>query len=230
MPPGMRAHALVAAVFLCTARAHTADLRDVDRFPASMPLGTVSVSVTPTALPPSISAPTRLRAAGITALEASLGTTVVLTGLGGPYGAIAGILLSPVAATVGALVGAIRGPDAAVVRARVAVLQRAVAAADVPRSLARAMVASGRPDRPPLVLDESADAPSGTPLHTRLVLDLPAVALENPLGDSSADPPLMLVLRLHARLISPADGLILFERSLEHVGASRYLSEWAVDD
>lgn len=157
-------------------------------------------------------------------------TTVVLTGLGGPYGTIIGILISPVTATIGAVTGAIKGPDSSVVEARVTALQRAVATTDVPDMLARAVVAAARPDRPPLVREDSADAPNGTRIDTRLALDIAALALENRTGDASADPPLTLVLRMHARLVSAADGRMLFERNLEHVSIGWYFSEWALDD
>jgi hypothetical protein len=228
----MRAYALAAAVLVCAACAHRLDPVDADRFPASRPLGTVAVTVSPPGSPPSISAPSRLRSAGVTALEAAAGTTVVLTFVAGPYGTILGILISPVTASVGAITGAIKGPDPSVVDTRVAALQQAVATFDLPDALARAVVAAGRPDRPALVREESTDAPSGVHIDTRLALDTIAVVLENRrLGDASSDPALTLVVRAHVRLVSVADSRTLFERSLERVSpAAWYFSEWAADN
>jgi len=241
----VRSSALLSAALLFSACAHAGGAVDAARFPASTPLGAVTVVVTlsPSSATTIAGPPSRAGAAGREAMNVAGGTAAVLTMAGSGYGLFLGILISPVTATIGAIKGAVQAADPEGVAPRVAALEHALAAFDMREVLARDVVAAARPDRPPLQSEDGSARAT-----TRLKLEVGRIELENypsPAGlrhgalqeaeirlprrslSTEIDPALTLVIRIRARLVSADDSRVLFERNLTYFGQRRSFSQWS---
>jgi len=172
-----------------------------------------------------------------------MGAAYTITGavaLGGGYGGVAGILLSPVGAVVGSVVGAFTADPAAIVVQREETARQILTNRALQEALRDRLAAAGRvqtggkfvvlaDDRGPAARDTqvgyAALAQEG--IGTVLEVRVDNVHLEG----GGIDPPLALRMTARTRIVRTAGDLELYASSLTYSGGEQHtLEEWVARD
>lgn len=158
----------------------------------------------------------------------------IVSGGGGPF-FLLGLVVCAVATPVGAVAGAIAAPSAKDVKATKATLSAALEVKVIQETLRDQVIAGALANNTLLVSIPSSAAGSAQPADYRpLARDGVDTVLEVAMKEigtegSGINPPLILHMTAHVRLIRTRDNTDLFSADYVYYGGQRKLSEWAAN-